>query len=109
VPFVDSSAATSQQDYSTCPVASGLLQRRAGWFSSFYTGTVSACLISVFKFIVTSNLHTCIYCVIVLLCRYEGVKGFYKGLIPGVLRVTPACCITFVVYENMITLLVDAT
>ncbi|MEE6463358.1 hypothetical protein FKM82_005881 [Ascaphus truei] len=33
--------------------------------------------------------------------RKEGVHGFYKGIIPNVLRVTPACCITFVVYENV--------
>jgi len=34
--------ATLQQDYSTCPVASGLLQRRAGRSSSFHTSTVPA-------------------------------------------------------------------
>lgn len=34
--------------------------------------------------------------------RHEGVTGFYKGLIPSVLRVTPACALTFVVYENVI-------
>lgn len=39
------------------------------------------------------------------LYRNEHVRGFYKGLIPGVLKVTPACCITFVVYENMIAFL----
>ncbi|XP_068093868.1 solute carrier family 25 member 32 [Hyperolius riggenbachi] len=33
--------------------------------------------------------------------RKEGVGGFYKGIIPNILRVTPACCITFVVYENV--------
>ncbi|KAM9307596.1 solute carrier family 25 member 32 [Gastrophryne carolinensis] len=33
--------------------------------------------------------------------RVEGVQGFYKGIIANVLRVTPACCITFVVYENV--------
>lgn len=37
--------------------------------------------------------------------RNEGLHGFYKGLVPGVLRVTPACCITFVVYENMVAFL----
>ncbi|XP_025089459.1 mitochondrial folate transporter/carrier-like isoform X2 [Pomacea canaliculata] len=36
--------------------------------------------------------------------RYEGWYGFYKGLLPCVLRVTPACAITFVVYEKIITL-----
>ncbi|XP_074656301.1 solute carrier family 25 member 32-like [Tubulanus polymorphus] len=35
--------------------------------------------------------------------RFEGVYGFYKGLAPSLLRVTPACCITFVVYENVIS------
>lgn len=35
------------------------------------------------------------------LCRNEGPIGFYKGIIPNLIRVTPACCITFVVYENV--------
>lgn len=35
------------------------------------------------------------------LLRNEGAAGFYKGIIPNVIRVTPACCITFVVYENV--------
>ncbi|CAF1434004.1 unnamed protein product [Adineta ricciae] len=29
----------------------------------------------------------------------EGIGGFYKGLVPALYRVVPACCITFVVYE----------
>ncbi|CAH8485091.1 hypothetical protein MS3_00002400 [Schistosoma haematobium] len=33
------------------------------------------------------------------LWRGEGVHGFYKGLLPYVLRCTPACGITFLVYE----------
>ncbi|XP_060099329.1 mitochondrial folate transporter/carrier isoform X2 [Heteronotia binoei] len=37
--------------------------------------------------------------------RTEGVHGFYKGIVPNVLRVTPACCITFVVYEKVSRLL----
>lgn len=37
--------------------------------------------------------------------RNEGWKGFYKGLAPNLLRVTPACCITFVVYEKISHLL----
>ncbi|XP_054721082.1 mitochondrial folate transporter/carrier-like isoform X2 [Uloborus diversus] len=32
--------------------------------------------------------------------RYEGVKGYYKGLVPNLLKVTPATAITFVVYEK---------
>lgn len=33
--------------------------------------------------------------------KLEGVKGFYKGLSPNLLRVVPATMITFVVYENI--------
>ena len=33
--------------------------------------------------------------------KQEGVKGFYKGLSPNLLRVVPATMITFVVYENI--------
>ncbi|MBN3308471.1 MFTC protein, partial [Amia calva] len=33
--------------------------------------------------------------------RNEGVHGFYKGIVPNVIRVTPACCLTFVVYEHV--------
>ena len=31
--------------------------------------------------------------------RGEGIGGFYKGLVPALFRVVPACCITFVIYE----------
>lgn len=31
----------------------------------------------------------------------EGLKGFYRGIIPGVVRVLPATWVTFLVYENM--------
>ncbi|KAK3595657.1 hypothetical protein CHS0354_026875 [Potamilus streckersoni] len=41
--------------------------------------------------------------VIKQILKYEGLMGFFKGLVPGLIRVTPACCITFVVYENLIT------
>ncbi|XP_070604273.1 solute carrier family 25 member 32 [Erythrolamprus reginae] len=37
--------------------------------------------------------------------RKEGIHGFYKGILPNVIRVTPACCITFVVYEKVSHLL----
>ncbi|XP_062394845.1 solute carrier family 25 member 32-like [Sardina pilchardus] len=33
--------------------------------------------------------------------RNEGPVGFYKGMVANLIRVTPACCITFVVYENV--------
>ena len=37
----------------------------------------------------------------IILHRNEGGRGFYKGLLPSLLRVTPATAITFVVYENV--------
>ncbi|XP_045181514.1 mitochondrial folate transporter/carrier-like isoform X1 [Mercenaria mercenaria] len=40
--------------------------------------------------------------------KHEGGYGFYKGLFPALLRVTPACCITFIVYENLITYLLHS-
>ncbi|XP_016319855.1 mitochondrial folate transporter/carrier-like [Sinocyclocheilus anshuiensis] len=39
--------------------------------------------------------------------RNEGLLGFYKGMVPNLIRVTPACCITFVVYENVSRFLLD--
>nr|CAH0101155.1 unnamed protein product [Daphnia galeata] len=33
--------------------------------------------------------------------KHEGVRGFYKGMLPTLLRVTPATAITFVVYEHV--------
>ncbi len=32
--------------------------------------------------------------------RREGLGGFYKGLGPGVVRVLPSTCVTFLMYEN---------
>ncbi|KAH3677607.1 hypothetical protein WICMUC_001710 [Wickerhamomyces mucosus] len=31
----------------------------------------------------------------------EGIQGFYKGVVPNIIRVLPATCITFSVYEEM--------
>ncbi|KOS18640.1 Mitochondrial FAD carrier protein FLX1 [Escovopsis weberi] len=31
----------------------------------------------------------------------EGIRGFYRGLVPGVVRVMPATWVTFLVYENV--------
>ncbi|XP_050017619.1 solute carrier family 25 member 32 [Alexandromys fortis] len=45
--------------------------------------------------------------VIIKTWRKEGIRGFYKGIAPNLIRVTPACCITFVVYENVSHLLCD--
>jgi len=39
--------------------------------------------------------------VVVCLWKYEGVKGFYKGLVPSLMRVVPATMITFLTYENV--------
>ncbi|KAI8038812.1 hypothetical protein M5D96_008720 [Drosophila gunungcola] len=33
--------------------------------------------------------------------RFEGHRGFYKGLQASLVRVVPACMITFLVYENV--------
>jgi solute carrier family 25 phosphate transporter 23/24/25/41 len=33
--------------------------------------------------------------------KREGIKGFYKGLLPNLLKVAPAASITYVVYEKM--------
>lgn len=31
----------------------------------------------------------------------EGLRGFYRGIVPGVMRVLPATWVTFLVYENV--------
>lgn len=35
------------------------------------------------------------------LWREEGFRGFYRGIMPGVIRVLPATWVTFLVYENV--------
>ncbi|ODV90299.1 hypothetical protein CANCADRAFT_31307 [Tortispora caseinolytica NRRL Y-17796] len=37
--------------------------------------------------------------------RESGIRGFYRGIGPNILRVLPATCITFAVYENTISYL----
>lgn len=32
---------------------------------------------------------------------HEGLIGFYKGMVPNLLRVVPSTCVTFLVYENV--------
>jgi len=39
--------------------------------------------------------------VVVRIWREEGVRGFYRGLMTGVVRVLPATWVTFLVYENV--------
>ncbi|XP_062144438.1 folate transporter 1, chloroplastic isoform X1 [Alnus glutinosa] len=40
--------------------------------------------------------------------RFEGVRGFYKGITPNLLKNVPAASITFIVYENVLKLLKNA-
>ena len=40
----------------------------------------------------------------VLTARNEGVHGFYKGMLPSLLRLTPATCITMFLYEYTLKL-----
>ncbi|XP_023543244.1 folate transporter 1, chloroplastic-like isoform X2 [Cucurbita pepo subsp. pepo] len=37
--------------------------------------------------------------------RFEGIRGFYRGITPNLLKNVPAASITFVVYENVLKLL----
>ncbi|KAK7262908.1 hypothetical protein RJT34_30489 [Clitoria ternatea] len=37
--------------------------------------------------------------------RFEGIRGFYKGITPNLLKNAPASSITFIVYENVLKLL----
>ncbi|XP_061360864.1 folate transporter 1, chloroplastic-like, partial [Gastrolobium bilobum] len=37
--------------------------------------------------------------------RFEGVRGFYKGITPNLLKNAPASSITFIVYENVLKFL----
>ncbi len=44
-------------------------------------------------------------CLCLALSSNEGIEGFYKGMVPNLVRVIPACCITFLVFENVSRLL----
>ncbi|KAM3363076.1 folate transporter 1, chloroplastic isoform X1 [Capsicum galapagoense] len=37
--------------------------------------------------------------------RFEGLRGFYRGITPNMLKNIPAASITFIVYENVLNLL----
>ncbi|XP_028774660.1 folate transporter 1, chloroplastic-like isoform X2 [Neltuma alba] len=37
--------------------------------------------------------------------RFEGVRGFYKGITPSLMKNVPASSVTFIVYENVLKLL----
>jgi solute carrier family 25 folate transporter 32 len=43
------------------------------------------------------NIRTCMR----LTYTHEGVRAFYKGLVPNLVRILPGTCVTFVVYENV--------
>jgi solute carrier family 25 folate transporter 32 len=38
--------------------------------------------------------------VVIKVWKADGIRGFYKGLIPNLVRVLPSTCVTFLVYEN---------
>ena len=38
-------------------------------------------------------------------CRNEGVRGFYKGMAPHLYRGVLASAVTFVAYENVLSML----
>lgn len=42
-----------------------------------------------------------------MISRNEGIRGFYKGIGPSLLRVVPASAITFVVYERTLRVAQD--
>lgn len=37
--------------------------------------------------------------------RYEGLRGFYRGITANILKNAPAASITFIVYENVLNTL----
>eukprot|EP00743_Colponemidia_sp_Colp-15_P005574 GILK01005995.1.p1 GENE.GILK01005995.1~~GILK01005995.1.p1 ORF type:complete len:307 (+),score=8.59 GILK01005995.1:64-984(+) len=41
------------------------------------------------------------------IAKHEGLRGFYKGLVPNVLKAAPASAITFVVYEKIASILLS--
>ncbi len=43
------------------------------------------------------NISTCIR----VTYTQEGLRAFYKGLVPNLVRILPGTCVTFVVYENV--------
>ncbi len=47
--------------------------------------------------------------VIKLTWQGEGLRGFYKGLGPALIRVMPQSAVTLVVYENILQVLQDAS
>ncbi|KAL8217472.1 hypothetical protein R6Q57_020845 [Mikania cordata] len=52
-----------------------------------------------------STTYTGMFDVFIKTYRKEGARGFYKGLVPNILKVVPAASITYLVYETMKTTL----
>ena len=51
----------------------------------------------------SSNRYTGMIDVFVRTYREEGLRAFYKGLFPNLLKVVPAASITYIAYEEMKT------
>nr|CDS27207.1 mitochondrial folate transporter:carrier [Hymenolepis microstoma] len=49
--------------------------------------------------------YNSISCLLKSIWKFEGVRGYYKGLLPNLLRTAPACGLMFVVYENSLNYL----
>ncbi|SNX86587.1 related to FAD carrier protein FLX1 [Melanopsichium pennsylvanicum] len=49
----------------------------------------------------TSHIYPDIQTCIRLTYTQEGLRAFYKGLVPNLVRILPGTCVTFVVYENV--------
>lgn len=49
----------------------------------------------------TSHIYPNVATCIKLTYKQEGVRAFYKGLGPNLVRVLPATCVTFVTFENV--------
>lgn len=49
----------------------------------------------------TSHLYPNVRTCVALTYKREGVRAFYKGMTANLVRILPATCVTFVVYENV--------
>lgn len=49
----------------------------------------------------TSNPHNTLLTTLRSIYAQDGLRGFYRGLGPSLLRVVPSTCVTFLVYENV--------
>ncbi|PWY99050.1 mitochondrial carrier, partial [Testicularia cyperi] len=49
----------------------------------------------------TAHIYPDIPTCIRLTYTQEGLRAFYKGLVPNLVRILPGTCVTFVVYENV--------